>query len=80
MSEASKWLSEKEACELLRVDEKFLELLREEGYLKPGFHWRSSNDPDQLPWRPKVLYLINGCKEILEYFQDNEASSDQVAA
>ena len=46
------WLSEKEASEVLRVDEKSLEELREKGYLKPGFHWKSSNDPKQLPWKP----------------------------
>ena len=74
------WLSEKEASEVLRVEEKFLELLREEGYLKPGYHWRSSNDPEQLPWRPKVFYRIGGCKEALKYFVNNKASSDQLAA
>ena len=39
------WLSEKEASEVLRVDQKSLETLREMGFLKPGSHWRSSNDP-----------------------------------
>ena len=35
------WLSEKEASEVLRVDKKSLEVMRERGYLKPGPHWRS---------------------------------------
>ena len=80
MAEPSMWMSQKEASELLSVDEKILELLREEGYLKPGSHWRSSNDPEQLPWRPKAFYLASGCKEVIEYFQDNEVTSDQAAA
>ena len=80
MIETKIWLSEKEASEVLSVDYQTLELLREWGYLKPGSHWRSSNDPKQLPWNPKVLYFISGCKEINEYCQKNNASFDQIAA
>ena len=74
MIEQSMWLSEKEASEVLRVDEQSLEVLRERGYLKPGSHWRSSNDPKQLPWKPKVFYFIRGCKEVIEYWQNNDDS------
>ncbi len=80
MIETSIWLSEKEASELLRVDENYLEFLRERGYLKPGSHWRSSNEPKQLPWKPKVLYFISGCKEVVEYWQINDAYSNEIAA
>ena len=80
MAESSICLSEEEASEVLCVEEKFLDLLREEGFLKPGAHWRSSNEPEQLPWRPKAFYLVSGCKEVLEYFQDKEFFSRQVAA
>ena len=80
MTETSKWLSEKEASEVLRVDEKKLELLREGGYLKPGFHWRSSTDPGQYPWRPKAFYYISGCKEVIEYWEGKDVSLDQIAA
>ena len=80
MIEESIWLSEKQASEVLRVDEQSLDLFRETGHLKPGFHWRSSNDPRQLPWKPKVFYFISGCKEVVEYFQNNENSFDQIAA
>ena len=73
MKEISKWLSEKDASEVLRVDEQILELLREGGYLKPGNHWKSSTDPGQLPWNPKVFYRISGCREVIEYCQDNDA-------
>ncbi len=80
MIEQSMWLSEKEASEILRVDEQSLEVLRERGYLKPGSHWRSSNDPTQLPWKPKVFYFISGCKEVIDYWKANSASVDQIAA
>ena len=74
------WLSEKEASEVLRVDEQFLEVLRERGYLKPGSHWRSSNDPKQLPWKPKAFYFISGCKKVIEYWDYNYDSFAHRAA
>ena len=80
MIETSIWLSAKDASEVLRVDQQFLEALREKGYLKPGSHWRSSNDPQQLPWKPKVFYFISGCKEVIEYWQNNDSSFNQIAA
>ena len=80
MKEISMWLSEKEASEILRIDQKSLEVLRERGFLKPGSHWRSSNDPKQLPWKPKVFYLISGCKEVVDYWKDKYATFNQKAA
>ena len=80
MIETSMWLSGQEASEALRVDENFLELLRERGYLKPGSHWRSSNEPKQLPWKPKVLYFILGCKEVIDCWNDKYTSFDKIAA
>ena len=74
------WLSEKEASEVLKVDKQSLEMMRERGYLKPGSHWRSSNDPKQLPWKPKVFYCIGGCKEVIDYWQKKDASFAQIAA
>ena len=74
------WLSEKEASEVLRVDEQTLAVLRERGYLRPGTHWRSSEDHGQIPWNPKVSYRINGCREVITYTQANDASCDQMAA
>ena len=74
------WLSEKEASEVLRVDEKTLEVLREEGFLKPGSHWRSSTAPEQLPWKPKVFYCISRCKELFENRKDNDVPFHQIAA
>ena len=80
MIEPSIWLSEKEACEVLRVNQQFLEVLRERGFLKPGSHWRSSNDPKQLPWKPKVSYFISGCKDVIDYLRDKYDSFEQIAA
>ena len=80
MIDPSTWLSEKAASDALRVDEQFLEVLREWGYLKPGTHWRSSTDPKQLPWKPKVFYCISRCKEVIEYWQNNDASFDQISS
>ena len=80
MTEDSMWLSEKEASEVLKVDQQSLKVLRERGYLKPGSHWRSSNDPRQLPWKPKAFYFIGGCKEVIDYWKDKYASIDQIAA
>ncbi len=74
------WLSGEEASEALSVGEQSLEVLRERGCLKPGSHWRSSTDPKQLPWKPKVFYCINGCKEVIEYLQKYDATFDQIAA
>ena len=74
------WLSEKEASEVLRVDEQSLEVMRERGYLKPGLHWRSSNDSEQSPWKPKVFYFIRVCKEVIEYWQNIDDSSAQRVA
>ena len=74
------WLLQKEASEILRVDSQTLEVLREGGYLKVGLHWRSSSDPEQLPWKPKAFYRISGCKEVVEDWKDNQDFFDQKAA
>ena len=79
MIKSSHWLSGEEASEVLKVDEKYLELLRERGYLKPGSHWRSSNETKQLPWKPKAYYFISGCQEVIKYRQHNYASINQLA-
>ena len=80
MIKSNIWLSGREASRALSVDESYLELLREMGYLKPGSHWRSSNEPRQIPWKPKVLYFISGCKKAIEYRQQNDASYERIAA
>ena len=73
-------LSEKEAREVLRVYEQSLEIMRERSYLKPEPHRRSSNYHKQLPWKPKVFYFIKGCKEVNEYWLNNDDACAQRAA
>ena len=80
MIEKSICLSEREASQVLRINEHFLESLRERGDLKPGYHWKSSTDPDQLPWKPKACYFISACKEIVDHSKDNYASFEQMSA
>ena len=80
MTETFMWLLGKEASKVLMVDEHTLESLREEGYLKPGSHWRSSTDPKQLPWKPKVFYFISGCKEVIEYWRNKDSALNNLAA
>ena len=80
MIEKSIWLSGKEASDFLRVEEHSLDFLRETGDLKPGPHWRSSSDPDQLPLKPMALYLISGCKEAIDCCTDNYNYRYQIAA
>tara|TARA_Y100001968_G_scaffold269099_1_gene259735 strand:+ start:1234 stop:1476 length:243 start_codon:yes stop_codon:yes gene_type:complete len=80
MTEISLWVSEKEASKVLRVDEQTLELFREKGHFKPGSHWRSSTDPGQLPWKPKVFYRISQCKEVVDSWKNNDVSLGQIAA
>ena len=80
MNQHYKWVSEKEAGEVLGVDEKTLEIWREVGYLKPGTHWRSSTEPNQSPWKPKVFYHINWCREVIDYWKEHDAPIGQMAA
>ena len=80
MREILIWVSGKDASKILRVDEKNLELLRIEGYLRPGAHWRSSNDPEQLPWKPKVFYCVCRCKEVIDSLKEIHYPFKELAA
>ena len=74
------WMTGTEASMNLSVDEKNLDTLREEGFLKPGIHWRSSPEPEQLPWNPKVFYCVSRCEEVIESLKHHYSSVDQMAA
>ena len=74
------WLSEEDASKHLGVSEKTLQHWREVGYLKPGTHWRSSSSSRYLPWKPKVIYHINWCKERIEYWRDRDVPLKDLAA
>ena len=77
---SNQWLLEEEASRHLGVSSGTLQHWREIGYLKPGTHWRSSNEPNQLPWKPKAFYFIRGCKEVIEYFRNKDVYFDQIEA
>ena len=68
------WRSSELTAEKLGITENKLSLLRENGILKPGIHWKSSPLGQNKPWKPKALYNINMCKKIINkfYFEENE--------
>jgi len=46
--------------------------LRENGILKPGIHWKSSPLGQKKPWKPKALYNIKMCRQIINKFYSEE--------
>ena len=74
------WVNSKLASEKLGVSEKTLKSWREIGYLKPGTHWRSAPNEDQLPWQPKVMYHLRWCQEIIDYWDREDAPITRLAA
>ncbi|OUL43499.1 hypothetical protein B0W81_03470 [Prochlorococcus sp. HOT_208_60] len=67
------WSSSELAAEQLGINEIKLSFLRENGILKPGIHWKSSPLGQNKPWKPKALYNIKMCKNIITkfYFEEN---------
>ena len=67
------WSSSELAAEKLGITEIKLSVLRENGILKPGIHWKSSPLGQKKPWKPKALYDIKKCKKIIDkfYFEEN---------
>ncbi len=76
----SPWVSAMEASENLGVSESTLKHWREVGYLKPGTHWRSSPDGQEIPWSPEVLYHLHWCKEEMDYWRAHDAPISNIAA
>ena len=68
-----KWSSSELTAEKLGITEIKLSVLRENGILKPGIHWKSSPLGQKKPWNPKVLYDIKMCRKIINkfYFEEN---------
>ena len=73
------WYSSNSAAEDLGTTEVKLSYLRENGFLKPGIHWKSSPDGQNKPWKPEALYNPILCKKIIEKFYSND-NNDQFAA
>ena len=72
------WSSSESAAENLGITEIRLSYLRENGFLKPGIHWKSSPYGQKKPWNPKAIYNIKMCRKIINkiYLED----SDGIAA
>ena len=72
------WISSELTAEKLGITEIKLSFLRENGILTPGIHWKSSPLGQKKPWKPKALYNINKCKNIINKFyfeeKDNNAA------
>ena len=50
------WHPSYSAAEYLGITEIKLSHLRENGFFKPGIHWKSSPLGQKKPWNPEVLY------------------------
>ena len=67
------WQSSNFAARDLGMTEIKLSFLRENGFLKPGIHWKSSPYGQKKPWNPDALYNTKLCKKIIDkyYFEKN---------
>ena len=66
------WNSSELAAEKLGITEIKLSSLRENGILRPGIHWKSSPLGQNKPWKPKALYNIKTCRNIINKFYIEE--------
>ena len=73
------WHSSIYAAENLGTTEIKLSYFRENGFLKPGIHWKSSPYGQKKPWNPEALYNSKLCKNIIDKF-DLEEKYEQYAA
>ena len=67
-----KWSSSELTAQKLGITEIKLSLLRENGILKPGIHWKSSPLGQKKPWKPRALYNIKMCRQIINNFYSEE--------
>ena len=72
------WTSSEFTAEKLGISENKIIYLRENGFLKPGIHWKSSPHGQKKPWKPKALYNIKMCKKLIDEFYSE--GNDNVAA
>ena len=73
------WHSSYSAAEDIGINEIKLSHLRENGFLKPGIHWKSSPLGQKKPWNPEALYNLKLCKKLIDEFYFEE-KYDQYAA
>ena len=69
----SPWVSEAEAIKRLDVTWQTLRSWREIGYLKQGTHWRLNRNNHKSITHSKVIYHLNWCNEVMEYWRDQDA-------
>ena len=71
----SMWSSAELAATSLGITEIRLSYLRENGFLKPGIHWKSSPHGQKKPWNPKALYNTKMCEKIIKklYLEDKKS-------
>ena len=62
------WSSPELSAKKLGITEIKLSFLRESGMLKPGIHWKSSPLGQNKPWKPKALYNVKKCSNIINQF------------
>ena len=73
------WHSSNSTAKYLGITEIKLSHLRENGFLKPGVHWRSSPYGQNKPWNPEALYNTKLCKIFIDKFSSLD-EYDQYAA
>ncbi len=73
------WQSSNYAAEGLGTTEIKLSYLRENGFLKPGIHWKSSPYGQKKPWNPEALYNINLCRKIIDKYYSEEKNEQEAA-
>ena len=72
------WYPCRLAAEKLGIGESKLSELREQLYLKPGIHWRSSPLGEVKPWSPEAIYNVKTCKMVITKY--NLLEINQIAA
>ena len=73
------WNSSNSTAKYLGITEIKLSHLRENGFLKPGVHWRSSPYGQNKPWNPEALYNTKLCGIFIDKFSSLD-EYDQYAA
>jgi len=71
------WSSSELAAEKLGITEIKLSILRENGLLKPGIHWKSSPLGQKKPWKPQAIYNIKMCSKVINkfYLEDKDITA-----
>ena len=73
------WYSSNYAAKDLGITEFKLSYLRENGFLKPGMHWRSCPHGQKKPWNPEALYNLTLCKNVIDKFYSEDKYDKYVA-